>query len=122
MSKTAVKVSCLSNENTKKQSPFKLEATNNMFSQAKKLAIEVVKEKGYCPTCKVGDQFSITGGDKLISNIPVCLPELHGKTPYYIPLSRGISPYDLGLASKNADQDTKDEYTQCHDPEEITRG
>ena len=91
-----------------------------MFPQAKKLVIEVAKVKGYCPTYKVGDQFSIVGGYKLISNIPVCLHALHGLTPYYIPLSRGIPPYDLGLAAKDADQDSKDSYTQCHDPEKIS--
>jgi uncharacterized repeat protein (TIGR04076 family) len=93
-----------------------------MFPQAKNLAIEVVKVNGNCPTYKVGDQFNITGGYKLTSNIPVCLHALHALTPYYIPLSRGISPYDLGLASINANQNTPDAYIQCHDPEEITGG
>jgi hypothetical protein len=47
---------------------------------------------------------------------------LQGLMPYYIPLSRGIPPYDLGLAAKDADQYTKDSYFQCHDPEQITGG
>lgn len=93
-----------------------------MFHQPKKLIIEVFEVNGVCPTYKVGDQFRISEGYKLISNIPVCLHALHALTPYYIPLSRVISPYDLGLATIDADQKSSDAYIQSNDPEGITGG
>ncbi len=93
-----------------------------MFPQPKTLVIEVVDKNGICPTYRVGDHFRIEDGYKLVSNQPVCLHALQGLTPYYIPLSRGMSPYDLGLAAKDADQSTNEAYFQCHDPEEITGG
>ena len=93
-----------------------------MFPQPRNLIVEIIEVKGYCPTYRVGDQFQIEEGYKLVSNKPVCMHALQGLIPYYIPLSRGIPPYDLGLASKDADQFTKDSYFQCHDPEQITGG
>ena len=93
-----------------------------MFPQPKSLVVEVVEVKGYCPTYQIGDQFRIEEGYKLVSSKPICLHALQGITPYYIPLSLGISPHDLGLASKDSDQSSKDAYFQCQDPEQITGG
>jgi uncharacterized repeat protein (TIGR04076 family) len=93
-----------------------------MFPQPKTLQVEIVEVNGFCPTYQVGDHFKIEDGFKIVSVIPVCMHALQGLTPYYIPLSRGISPYDLGLASKDADQSSRDAFIQCHDPELITGG
>jgi uncharacterized repeat protein (TIGR04076 family) len=93
-----------------------------MYPQPKTLVIEVVKKNGICPTYQIGDQFKIDEGYKLVSNQPVCLHALQGLTPYYIPLSRGMSPYDLGLSAKDANHSSKEAYFQCHDPEQITGG
>jgi len=93
-----------------------------MFPKAAQLNIEVVKIRGECPTYRIGDSFQIKDGYKLISNIPICMHALQGIMPYYIPLSHGISPYDLGLSSKDAGQQAKQAFFQCQDPEEITGG
>jgi len=93
-----------------------------MFPQPKKLVIEIIEVKGFCPTYLEGDQFQIVDGYKLVSNRPVCMHALQGLTPYYIPLSRGITPYDLGLAARDADQTSPDSFFQCQDPENITGG
>ena len=93
-----------------------------MFPQPKKLTVEVVKVHGECPTYQIGDQFFIEDGYKLNSSKPVCMHALQGLTPYYIPLSRGISPYDLGLTAIEANQSSTDAFIQCHDPVQITGG
>jgi uncharacterized repeat protein (TIGR04076 family) len=93
-----------------------------MFPQPKKLTIEVVKVHGECPTHQVGDQFFIEDGHKLISSKPVCMHALQGLSPYYIPLSRGIPPYDLGLTAIDADQSSPEAFIHCLDPVQITGG
>ena len=93
-----------------------------MSPHAKTLSVEITEIRGYCPTYQVGDTFKIEAAYRLISSKPVCMHALQGLTAYYIPLSREISPYDLGLASKDADQSSKEAYIQCHDPEHITGG
>ena len=93
-----------------------------MFPQPKDLKIEIIEVKGHCPTYRVGDHFLIKGGYQIFSNIPICLHGLLGLSPYYIPLSRGISPYDLGLSHQDADQLSPTAYLQCQDPAHITGG
>lgn len=69
-----------------------------MPEQARTVVIEVVDIQGHCSVYRVGDRFRIEGGYKLVSDRPVCLHALQAVCPYYVPLSRGIVPADLGLA------------------------
>ena len=93
-----------------------------MYPQPKDLRVEIIEITGQCPTYKVGDTFMIKGGYQLVSNIPVCLHGLQGLVPYYVPLSRGISPYDLGLTHQDDDQSSQSAFLQCQDPAQITGG
>ncbi len=93
-----------------------------MFPQPKHLEIEVIEINGFCPTYIIGDIFKIENGYQLITKQPICLHALQGLVPYYIPLSHGITPYDLGLTAKDADQSSKYAYFHCLDPEKITGG
>jgi len=63
-----------------------------------RLKIKVVKIKGNCPVYNEGDEFHIEDGYKLNSKITLCMHSLASIMPYYIPLSRGISSQELGLA------------------------
>ncbi len=80
-----------------------------------KLHIMVVDIRGNCPIYKVGDEFTIEHGFVLHSKIPLCMHSLSSLVPYYIPLSRGIQPKDLGLGDTEA-------YIQCLDPCKYTGG
>jgi uncharacterized repeat protein (TIGR04076 family) len=93
-----------------------------MFPQPRTLTIDIFKVDGFCPTYQVRDTFQIVKGFQLQSIKKICLHALQALAPYYIPLSLGISPYDLGLATKEANQKSNEAYFQCHDPEKITGG
>ena len=93
-----------------------------MFPHPKTLKIETIKINGNCPSYRVGDHFFIKGGYITNSQILICLHGLQGLIPYYITLSRGISPYDLGFSHKNADLSTNLAYLRCQDPELTTGG
>jgi uncharacterized repeat protein (TIGR04076 family) len=93
-----------------------------MFPQPKNMEVKIVEIIGYCPTYQVGDVFKIEAGYQLKSPKAVCLHALQGLVPYYVPLSHGIPPYDLGLASKDSNQTSRNAFFQCHDPEHITGG
>jgi uncharacterized repeat protein (TIGR04076 family) len=93
-----------------------------MLPKAAQLTVEIVKIEGECPTYEIGDTFIIRDGYKLQSKMPLCLHALQGLMPYYVALSHGIGPYDLGLSAKDANQETKEAFIQCQDPEEITGG
>ena len=79
------------------------------------LVIRVVEVKGLCPIYKVGDAFHLIDGFKLVAERPLCMHSLSSLMPYYVALSRGISPTELGLAQKG-----KVAYVQCLDPCEYT--
>jgi uncharacterized repeat protein (TIGR04076 family) len=81
------------------------------------LLIEVVEVQGHCPVYQLGDRFHIQEGYKLVTERPVCMHALGSVSPYYIPLSRGISPADLGLAGPDGAA-----YVQCLDPQRYTGG
>lgn len=81
------------------------------------LLIEVVQIQGHCPVYQIGDQFHIQAGYKLVAQRPVCMHALVCVSPYYIPLSRGITPADLGLAGPDGAA-----YVQCLDPQHYTGG
>jgi uncharacterized repeat protein (TIGR04076 family) len=81
------------------------------------LVIQVVKVKGSCPVYKIGDTFRLIDGFKLVAEKPLCMHSLSSLMPYYVALSRGISPVELGLA-----QEGKVAYIQCLDPCKYTGG
>lgn len=88
-----------------------------MLEQARTLVVEVVDIQGDCPVYRVSDQFRIEEGYKLVSDGPVCMHALQAVCPYYVALSRGIAPTDLGLAGPDGAA-----YVQCLDPQRYTGG
>jgi uncharacterized repeat protein (TIGR04076 family) len=88
-----------------------------MPRQTYDLVIEVTEVKGHCPVYHVGDRFHIQEGYQLVADQPVCMHGLASLCPYYVALSRGISPADLGLAGPDGAA-----YVQCLDPQRLTSG
>ena len=82
-----------------------------------KLIVKVKEIKGYCPIYKEGDEFIIEDGYKLKSNIVLCMHSLASIFPYYVALTRGVTPKDLGLS-----KDNNKAYVECLDPYEYTGG
>lgn len=81
------------------------------------LAVEVIEIKGHCPVFQKGDTFLILEGYKLQSDKEICMHSLSSIMPYYVALSRGISPKSLGLS-----KDNNAAYVQCLDPCDYTDG
>jgi len=81
------------------------------------LTVEVVNIEGRCPVYQVGDRFEIVAGYRLRCEREVCLHALMALAPYYVALSRGVEPADLGLAGPDGAA-----YVQCLDPQAITGG
>ena len=88
-----------------------------MSQQAIDLIVEVVEIQGHCPVYRVGDRFQILDGYKLAADQPLCMHALQSLCPYYVPLSRGISPTELGRAGPDGAT-----YVQCLDPYRYTGG
>jgi uncharacterized repeat protein (TIGR04076 family) len=84
---------------------------------ARPLVIEVIQVQGHCPVFRVGDCFAIKKGHLLVADLPVCMHALQAISPYYIPLSKGMHPIELGLAGPNGAA-----YVQCIDPQGFTGG
>jgi len=84
------------------------------------LIVKVKEIKGTCPVYSLGDSIVIREGYILDTknSCAVCMHSLASLMPYYVALSKGISPQTLGLSG------TKDDraYIQCLDPCEITGG
>lgn len=85
--------------------------------EKRNLAIQVIHVQGVCPVYHVGDSFRIEDGYKLISDLPLCMHALQSLNPYYVALSRGIAPSELGIAGKDGAA-----YVQCLDPHNYTDG
>ncbi len=83
----------------------------------KDLLIEVANIQGQCPVYQVGDQFTISEGYLLIAEQSMCMHALQSLSPYYVALSRGISPDELGLSGPDDAA-----YVQCLDPVDYTGG
>ncbi len=81
------------------------------------LQVEVVEIQGHCPVYRVGDGFRIEAGYCLVAGRPICLHALQSLNPYYVPLSRGMAPAELGLAGPDGAA-----YVQCLDPHRYTGG
>jgi uncharacterized repeat protein (TIGR04076 family) len=82
------------------------------------LLIEIVEVEGHCPVYEVGDIFRIEEGYQLVSDKPVCMHALQSISPYYVALSRGVQPADLGLSGPRQGAT----YVQCLDPVAYTDG
>lgn len=84
------------------------------------LIIKVKEIKGTCPVYRLGDSIAIRGGYILDAknSSPVCMHSLASLMPYYVALSRGIPPEDLGISGVKEGK----AYVQCLDPCEITGG
>lgn len=59
----------------------------------------------------------IADGFRLVCDQPVCLHSLASLMPYYVALSYGVSPVELGLAREG-----EVAYLQCLDPCQLTGG
>jgi len=86
-------------------------------SLAKTLKIKVLEIKGNCPLYKLDQVFYIKEGYILENSNKLCMHSLASIMPYYIALSRGITPQALNLGDKN-----NKAYIQCLDPFEKTHG
>ena len=80
------------------------------------LNVEAVQIRGHCPVYALGDRFAILEGYKLRAEKPLCLHSLASMLPYYVALSHGVSPKELGLGQEDG------AYVQCLDPCEHTGG
>jgi uncharacterized repeat protein (TIGR04076 family) len=81
------------------------------------LLVQVVDIQGQCPVYAVGDGFQIVDGYGLVAEKPLCMHALQSLAPYYVALSRGADPADLGLAGSDGAA-----YVQCLDPQHYTGG
>lgn len=80
------------------------------------LRVKVLEIRGYCPVYAIGDEFTILEGYKLWTESLVCMHSLASILPYYMALSKGVSPKELGLGDAEA------AHIQCLDPCEYTGG
>jgi len=83
-----------------------------------RLTIQVRDIEGHCPVYHKGDSFTIDEGYKLNTKKRICMHSLASIMPYYVALSRGVKPVDLGLAK----QDDGKAFVHCLDPCEYTGG
>lgn len=83
----------------------------------KDLLIRVLDIRGRCPVYQKGHEFRILEGFKLDTERPLCMHSLSSLMPYYVALSRGILPKELGLTRGG-----QAAYLQCLDPCEHTGG
>lgn len=85
-----------------------------------KLIIKVIEIKGRCPVYQMGHRITLRSGYILDprETDTVCMHSLSSILPYYVALSKGVKPEDLGL-SRN---DSEKAYVQCLDPCELTGG
>jgi uncharacterized repeat protein (TIGR04076 family) len=83
--------------------------------------IAKVKEiKGSCPVYEVGHSIFLRDGYILDTEESdhVCMHSLASLMPYYMALSKGIDPKELGLSGP----EERKAYLQCLDPCQITGG
>ncbi len=86
------------------------------MGETKDLQVRVKEIEGTCPVYEEGYSFEITEGYKLKSKGTLCAHSLAAILPYYITLSRGTPPSELGLGKG------EEAYVQCLDPCEYTGG
>ncbi|MEA1904878.1 MAG: TIGR04076 family protein [Candidatus Hadarchaeota archaeon] len=85
----------------------------------KVLIIKVIAIEGNCPVYRLGDRIVIEDGFRLNleETDAVCMHSLASLMPYYVALSKGVSPRELGLAGEGDRA-----YVQCLDPARYTGG
>jgi uncharacterized repeat protein (TIGR04076 family) len=85
-----------------------------------KLVVTVVEIQGRCPVYKPGDKFILQEGFILVTEASdnLCMHSLASIMPYYVALSHGVRPRDLGLAKGGGSE----AYLQCLDPCDLTGG
>lgn len=81
------------------------------------LRVRVVEIRGHCPLYQEGSTFRIEEGYKLMADIPICMHSLSCLMPYYVALSHGVPPVELGLTRGGGAA-----YVQCPDPHHCTGG
>lgn len=91
-----------------------------MMNKKFDLIITVIDIQGTCPVYKLDDKIIIRNGFILDGHGSgsICMHSLASILPYYIALSRGISPIQLGLNK----EDESLAYLQCLDPCKYTGG
>lgn len=89
-----------------------------MRRKALNLLVTVLEIKGHYPVYQPGSAFKIVAGFKLLTHEPLCMHSLASLFPYYVALSRGINPSEVGL---NREEKPR-AYVQCLDPCEYTGG
>ena len=84
-----------------------------------RLTIRAVALRGNCPVYEIGDQIIIDDGFRLnlAETDAVCMHSLASFMPYYVALSKGVTPAQLGLADERGLA-----CVQCLDPAECTGG
>ncbi len=83
------------------------------------LEILVSDIDGSCPVYSVGDSFAIRDGYILeVGETRICMHSLSSIMPFYVALSRGIEPRELGLSGGGGGS----AFVQCPDPCGITGG
>ena len=85
----------------------------------KVLIARVIAIEGKCPVYRLGDKIVIEDGFrlKLEETDAVCMHSLASLMPYYVALSKGVSPGELGLSAEGGKA-----YVQCLDPARYTGG
>ena len=85
----------------------------------KVLIAKVVTIEGNCPVYEIGDKIVIEDGFRLNleETDAVCMHSLASLMPYYVALSKGVSPDQLELAGERGRA-----YVQCLDPARYTGG
>ena len=85
----------------------------------KVLIANVIAIEGHCPVYRLGDKIVIEDGFRLNleETDAVCMHSLASLMPYYVALSKGVSPDQLGLAGERGRA-----YVQCLDPAKYTGG
>jgi len=82
--------------------------------------IRVKEIRGHCPVYTVGDVFVLDQGYILdpAQSCRVCMHSLASVMPYYVALSHGVRPTQLGLTREEGGV----AYVQCLDPCQHTGG
>ena len=85
----------------------------------KVLIARVIAIEGNCPVYGLGDKIVIEDGFRLNleDTDAVCMHSLASLMPYYVVLSKGVSPAELGLAGEGGRA-----YVQCLDAAKYTGG
>jgi len=85
------------------------------MNKVQRLVIKVKEIKGKCPVHKVGDKIIVEAPNIVTAETDaLCVHALGSMLSMIIPLARGVSFKDLGLAHKEGNVG----YVQCLDPGE----